>query len=450
MEMDRSIGRAAAVTPGHASAGSAANVEAIYVKIAKRIMPFLILLFVMAWVDRVNVGFAKLEMLKDLGFSEAVYGFGAGIIFLGYLLFEIPSNLLLERIGARKTISRITILWGITAAATMFVKTATSFYILRFLLGAAEAGLYPGVILYLTYWFPARRRAQMLGYFMTAIPLAGILGGPISGWIMGNLGLRAGLANWQWLFLLEGVPSIIMGLLTLAVFVDKPGQARWLTDSEKQLVLADLEADNRQAGSRKHGFGEALRVPQVWLLTLIYFCLVSANPTLGFFGPTIIKGLGVNSNTMIGLLSAVPYAVGVVGTVLVGRHSDRTLERRYHCALSCLAAAIGLVLIGVFAKIPVLAFTALILSVTGVLSAFAPFWQMPTMLLAGAAAAGGIAFINSLGNLSGWVGPSVVGWLKDVTGKTSPGLAVVAGLEVLAAVLILVFMPRTQPGAGVK
>ncbi len=450
MEMDRSIGRAAAVTPGHASAGSAADVEAIYVKIAKRIMPFLILLFVMAWVDRVNVGFAKLEMLKDLGFSEAVYGFGAGIIFLGYLLFEIPSNLLLERIGARKTISRITILWGITAAATMFVKTATSFYILRFLLGAAEAGLYPGVILYLTYWFPARRRAQMLGYFMTAIPLAGILGGPISGWIMGNLGVRAGLANWQWLFLLEGVPSIIMGLLTLAVFVDKPGQARWLTDSEKQLVLADLEADNRQAGPRKHGFGEALRVPQVWLLTLIYFCLVSANPTLGFFGPTIIKGLGVNSNTMIGLLSAVPYAVGVVGTVLVGRHSDRTLERRYHCALSCLAAAIGLVLIGVFAKIPVLAFAALILSVTGVLSAFAPFWQMPTMLLAGAAAAGGIAFINSLGNLSGWVGPSVVGWLKDVTGKTSPGLAVVAGLEVLAAVLILVFMPRNQPGAGVK
>ncbi|MGH9358101.1 MAG: MFS transporter [Terriglobia bacterium] len=427
-----------------------AVIEAIYVKIAKRIMPFLILLFVMAWVDRINVGFAKLQMLKDLGFSEAAYGFGAGIIFFGYLLFEVPSNLLLEKIGARKTISRITILWGITAVATMFVKTTTSFYILRFLLGAAEAGLYPGVILYLTYWFPSRRRAQMLGYFMTSVPLAGIFGGPVSGWIMGNLGGHTGLANWQWLFLLEGIPSIILGLLTLAFFVDRPEQARWLTDKEKHLVLADLKADDLQAGARKHNFIEALKVPSVWLLTLIYFCLVSANPTLGFFGPTIIKSLGVRSNTMIGLLSAVPYVAGGVGVVLVGRHSDRTLERRYHCALSCLAAAVGLVSIGLFSKVPILAFAALVLSVTGVLSAFAPFWQMPTMVLAGTAAAGGIAFINSLGNLSGWVAPSVVGWLKDVTGKTSPGLTAVAGLEVLAMVLILIFVPRRAAGVREK
>ena len=206
------------------------EVEAVYLKIAKRIMPFLILLFVMAWMDRVNVGFAKLQMVKDLGFSEAVYGFGAGIFFLGYLLFEIPSNLFLEKIGARKTIARITILWGVASIATMLVKTATWFYIVRFLLGAAEAGLYPGVILYLTYWFPARRRAQMLGYFMAAIPVAAIVGGPVSGWIMGNLLRHGGLANWQWLFLLEGIPSIVMGLLTLLVFVDKPTQARWLTE----------------------------------------------------------------------------------------------------------------------------------------------------------------------------------------------------------------------------
>lgn len=424
----------------HASAG--ADVEEVYSKIAKRIIPFLILLFVVAWLDRVNVGFAKLQMVTDLGFSEAVYGFGAGIFFLGYLLFEIPSNLFLERIGARKTIARITILWGITSIATMFVKTAVSFYILRFLLGAFEAGLYPGVILYLTYWFPARRRAQVLGVFMTSVPIAGILGGPISGWIMGAMGGRTGLANWQWLFLLEGIPSLIMGLLTLAMVVDTPAQARWLTDAEKQFVLADLEADRRQAGPRKHGFGEALRVPHVWLLTVIYFCLVSANPTLGFWGPTIINGLGVNSNMMIGMLSAVPYIVSVIGTVWVGRHSDRMLERRWHCALSCLAAAAGLVLIGVFDNIPVLAFAALVLGVAGVLSAFAPFWQMPTMLLAGAAAAGGIALINSIGNLSGWLGPFVVGWLKDLTGKTSSGLYVVAGLETLAAALILLFMPR--------
>jgi D-galactonate transporter len=403
-------------------------------------MPFLVLLYLMAWLDRVNVGFAKLQMVKDLGFSEAVYGFGAGIFFFGYVLFEIPSNLYLQKIGARKTIARITILWGIASIGTMFVRTAASFYILRFLLGAFEAGLYPGVILYLTYWFPARRRAQMLGFFMTAIPVAGILSGVLSGWIMGSVG-GARLANWQWLFLLEGVPSIIMGLLTLFILDDKPDQAQWLTEDEKRLVLADLELDERQSGPRTHGFAEALKVPRVWLLTLIYFCLVSANPTLGFWGPTIISGLGVKNNVTIGLLSAVPYLVGVIGTLLVGRHSDRTLERRRHTALSCLVAAIGLVLIGVFTNMPALAFAALVVAVTGVLSAFAPFWQMPTVLLAGSAAAGGIALINSIGNLSGWLGPFVVGWLKDVTGTTSAGLSVIAGLEVLATVLILLFIP---------
>ena len=433
---------------GNAGVAAAGEVEAVYLKIAKRIMPFLVLLFVMAWMDRVNVGFAKLQMVKDLGFSEAVYGFGAGIFFLGYLLFEIPSNLFLEKIGARKTIARITILWGVASIATMFVKTAGWFYIVRFLLGAAEAGLYPGVILYLTYWFPARRRAQMLGYFMgpsRSPPSSAVLfpAGSWATWLA-----MPGLANWQWLFLLEGIPSIVMGLLTLLVFVDKPAQARLAyRPGEATGGSTDLKTDEQKAGVRKHGFGEALKVPKVWLLTLIYFCLVSANPTLGFWIPTIIKGLGVKDNTTIGLLSAVPYIVGVIVMVLVGRHSDRTLERRFHCGLSCLASAVGLVLIGVFSGIPVLGFAALVLGVTGVLSAFAPFWQMPTMFLAGTAAAGGIALINSLGNLSGWVGPYVVGWLKDITGKASSGLYVIAGLEVLACVLIIAFMPRRAPGA---
>lgn len=420
------------------------GVEAVYWKIAKRIIPFLILLFIVAWLDRVNVGFAKLQMLSDLSFSEAVYGFGAGIFYLGYLLFEVPSNLLLERIGARKTIARIALLWGATSIAMMLVTTATGFYVLRFLLGVFEAGLYPGVILYLTYWFPSRHRARMLGFFMTAVPLAGIIGGPVSGWIMGTMGGVAGLANWQWLFLIEGLPSIAMGTLTFWLVVDSPAQAKWLTDDEKQWVLADLERDRRQAGPRKHAFGEALRSPQVWLFTLIYFLLVSANPTLGFYGPTIISNLGVGSNAMIGLLSAVPYLVSVIGTVWVARRSDRTLERRYHCALSCLAAAVGLTLIGVLGAIPPLAFAALILGVTGVLCAFAPFWQMPTAVLGGTAAAGGIALINSVGNLSGWLGPSVVGWLTGITGKTSAGLYVVAGLEVLAALMIVAFVPRSR------
>ncbi len=428
------------------SLSAAADLDAVYGKIAKRIVPFMGLLFLMAWLDRYNLGFAKLQMVTDLGFSEAVYGFGSGIVYLGYMLFEIPSNLLLERIGARKTFARITILWGITSIATMFVKTALWFYILRFLLGSFEAGLLPGVVLYLTYWFPARRRAQMVAGFLTSIPLSAILGGPISGWIMGSMGGRAGLANWQWLFVLEGIPSIVVGLLALLIIVDKPAVASWLTKREKRLVLADLEADHREAGPREHGFGQALKLPRVWLLTIIHFCGVSANVTIGFWVPTIIQGLGVKSSLNIGMLSAVPYTAALIGIVLVSRHSDRALERRYHAALPCLACAIGLVGIGMFAHTPALAFAALVVAVAGALSYNGAFWQIPPMLLAGSAAAGGIALINSLGSLSGWVGPSVVGWLKDVTGKTSAGLYVVAGLEVLATVLILLFMPRRAAG----
>jgi len=427
---------------------AAVDIEAVYGKIAKRIIPFLALLFVMAWLDRYNLGFAKLQMVKDLGFSEAVYGFGAGIVYFGYMLFEIPSNLFLERIGARKTFARITILWGVTSIATMFVKSATTFYVLRFLLGSFEAGLFPGAVLYLTYWFPSRRRARMQALFATSIPTSIILGGPISGWIMGSMGGRLGLANWQWLFLLEGIPSIIVGLLALALVVDGPSQASWLTEREKQLVLADLEADHREAGPRQHGLSEAMKLPQVWLMTLIYFCASGSNTTLGFWVPTIIQGLGVSSNESIGLLSSLPYLAGIIGMLLVSRHSDRTRERRYHSALPCLACAIGLVGIGVFANSPVLAFTALVLSVAAGLSWVGPLWQIPTMFLSGTAAAGGIALINSIGNLAGWTGPSVVGWLADVTGKTATGLYVVAGLEVLAAALILLFMPGRFMGSS--
>jgi D-galactonate transporter len=417
----------------------------VYPKIGRRIVPLLTLLFVAAWLDRVNIGFAKLQMQHDLALSNAAFGFGAGIFFIGYLIFEVPSNLLLERIGARKTMARIAILWGITTMATMFVKSPVSFYILRFLLGAFEAGLYPGVILFLTYWFPQRRRAQMVGFFMTSVPIAGILGGPVGGWIMGRMGGVAGYANWQWLFVLEGLPSIVLGIVTLFYLDDKPNQARWLSADEKRAVIADLQKDIPQASERKHKLRDAMKMPQVWLLALIYFCLVSANPTLGFWSPTIIKGMGVHSDLTIGLLAALPYSVGVVVTILVGRHSDRHLERRYHCGLATLAAAIGLVLIGVLASHPVLSFLALILAVAGVLSAFAPFWQIPTMMLAGSAAAGGIALINSFGNLSGFVGPYLVGWLKDVTGTTATGLYAVAGFEILCTVLILRFVPRAQP-----
>jgi D-galactonate transporter len=418
------------------------ELDAIYTKIARRIVPFMALLFLTAWLDRYNLGFAKLQMVKDLGFSEAVYGFGAGIVYFGYALFEIPSNLLLERIGARKTFARITILWGITSMAMMLVKTPSLFYFLRFLLGCFEAGLLPGVILYLTYWFPTRRRAQMVAWFLTSIPLSTILGGPISGWVMGAMGGRAGLANWQWLFVLEGIPSIIVGLLALVIVIDKPEQAHWLDAHEKRRVLADLEADRREAGPREHGLFKALKLPQVWLLTLIHFCALSSNLTIGFWIPTIIQGLNVKSTVTIGLLSTVPFIAALIGMVVVSRHSDRTLERRYHAALPCLFCAAGLIGIGVFADSHLLAFGAIIVAVTGALCYNGPFWQIPPMLLTGTAAAAGIALINSLGNLSGWVGPSIVGWLEDLTGKTATGLYIVAGLEVVGAVLILLFMPR--------
>jgi D-galactonate transporter len=417
------------------------DLDAIYRKIAMRLIPFLVLLFLMAWLDRYNLGFAKLQMVKDLGFSEAVYGFGAGIVYLGYMLFEIPSNLFLEKIGARKTFARITILWGLTSMAMVLVKTPTWFYILRFLLGSFEAGLLPGVILYLTYWFPARRRAQMVAAFLTSIPLSAILGGPISGWVMGSMGGRAGLANWQWLFVLEGMPSIVIGLVAFVIVVDKPAAANWLTEDEKRLVIADLEDDHLNAGPREHGFSRALRLPRVWLLTVIHFCALSSNVTIGFWVPSIIQGFGVTNTLKIGMLSTVPYVGALIGMVLVGRHSDRTLERRYHAAVPCLACAGGLIGIGALAHTPALAFSALVVAVASALCYNGAFWQLPPMLLSGTAAAGGIALINSLGNLSGWIGPSIVGWLEDLTGKTSTGLYVVAGLEIIAAIVILLFIP---------
>jgi MFS family permease len=315
--------------------------------------------------------------------------------------------------------------------------------VLRFLLGAFEAGLLPGAVLYLTYWFPARRRARMTGLFLAAIPIAGIIGNPLSGVIMASMGGRLGLANWQWLFLLEGLPSIVMGLLTFAIFADKPETARWLTDAEKRIVLADLDVDNRRAGERQHGLMLALTSPHVWLLTTIQFCLTGANPTLAVWLPTVIEDLGVSNATAIGLLSALPYIVAVLALIAVSRHSDRTLERRYHSALPCLACAVGLAFIGLFAHHPLIVFVALAVGTAGPVSAGAPFWQFPPMLLTGSAAAGGIALINSVGSFSGWFAPWAVGWLRDQTGHTSTGLYVVAALEVIAAVLILRYMPRS-------
>jgi MFS family permease len=306
-----------------------------YRRATVRLIPFLVFLFILAWIDRVNVGFAKLQMLSDLKFSEAVYGFGAGIFFIGYFLFEVPSNLLLERIGARKTLARITMLWGITSILMAWVQSEWLFYVLRFFLGVFEAGFFPGVVLYLTYWFPAERRSRINGLFMTSFAIAGVVGGPLAGLIMNSMGGVSGLANWQWLFILEGIPSVLAGLAVLAFLPDRPANASWLEPEMARAMTARLAAEDKAVG-KEASFKAALADPRVWLCTLIYFCIVSGNATIAFWTSSIIKEIGVQGNLTIGLLSAIPFLAGTIAMVWNGNHSDRAGERRLHCAIAAL------------------------------------------------------------------------------------------------------------------
>ena len=411
------------------------ELEATYRRIAYRLVPFLVVLFILAWIDRVNVGFAKLSMLQDLQFSEAVYGLGAGIFFIGYFLFEVPSNLLLEKIGARKTLARITILWGLASMAMIYVKTPTSFYVMRFLLGIFEAGFFPGVVLYLTYWFPSAHRARINGLFMTSFAIAGVVGGPVAGFIMSRMEGVGHLANWQWLFLLEGIPSVLAGFAVLAWLPETPRQAKWLSAAEQDAVVRAVEAENHDPA--KHAsFGAALANARVWVCAAIYFCVVSGNATIAFWTPSIIKELGVQGNFQIGLIAAIPFIAGTIAMVWNGAHSDRTGERRMHCAIAAVIAAAGLVATGALLGSPALALISLTVAAIGILAAFPVFWSIPAFL-AGTAAAGGIALINSIGNLAGFVAPYMIGWLKTSTGHLSAGLYFVATLELGAAVLVI-------------
>ncbi|WP_158900444.1 MFS transporter [Burkholderia sp. L27(2015)] len=417
--------------------------EATYKKIAYRLVPFLVFLFVLAWVDRVNVGFAKLQMLTDLHFSEAVYGLGAGVFFIGYFLFEVPSNLLLEKIGARKTLARITILWGLASMAMVFVTTPLSFYVIRFLLGVFEAGFFPGVVLYLTYWFPAARRARINGLFMTSFAIAGVVGGPIAGYIMSAMGGVAGFANWQWLFLLEGVPSILAGFAVLLYLPEKPINAKWLSEAEKRAVTQALVAENQDA-TKHSSFGAALANSRVWLCAVIYFCVVSGNATIAFWLPSIIKELGVVGNLQIGLLSAIPFIAGTIAMILNGIHSDKTGERRMHCALATLLASVGLALAALSLGHAVLAIMAMTLAAIGILASFPVFWSIPAAFLSGTAAAGGIALINSIGNLAGFAAPYIIGSLKTSTGSLTSGLYFVAALELCSTILVVLFIKKVR------
>ncbi len=412
---------------------SSAEEDRIYAKVGWRLIPFLVLCYVVSYLDRVNVGFAKLQMLKDLNLSDAVYGLGAGIFFIGYFIFEVPSNLILHRVGARVWIARIMITWGIVSAAMMFTNSEATFYVLRFLLGAAEAGFFPGIVLYLTYWYPSARRGRMTTMFMLAIPLSGLIGGPISGWIMSSFSSH-GLAGWQWLYLLEGIPAIIVGIVVLFYLDDRIEKAHWLTDSEKAVLVRNIKAEEQT--KEEPSILTAMSMPRVWIMAFTYFGFVMGLYGVGFWLPSIIKNTGVSSTLEIGLLSAIPNLFAIIGMILIARSSDRMRERRWHLAIPAVVAALGLIW-STSAGGVVTSMIALTIANVGIITVLPLFWSQPTAILSGAAAAAGIALINSVGNLAGFFSPSLVGWLQSTTGSTTSGMYLLAASLVVGALLAL-------------
>ena len=415
------------------------NEELLYRKVARRVVWLLFFLFVLSFLDRVNVGYAKLQFAQDLNFSNAVYGMGAGAFFVGYFLFEIPSNLLLMKIGARATISRIMILWGLLSCSMMFMKSEWTFYTLRFLLGAAEAGFFPGVILFLTYWFPSSRRAKATAMFYAAVPIAGIVGPPISGYIMSAMDGAAGLRGWQYMFLLEGLPSVLMGLLVLFFsLIDRPETAKWLTPQERTLLLRNIEADTKatvsQGGHSK--LLKALASPKLWLFVAIYFCITVANSGYNFWLPQIVKDLGVTDTFHNGLIVSIPYMVAGIGMYFVSKSSDRLRERRLHFTFCCLGTAACLSACALFKPGLTLSIALLSVGYIGVLAGIVVFWSMPSAYLLGTAAAGGIALINSMGNLASFMNNNVMGVIRDHFGSVSPGLLFIAANLILSALLV--------------
>jgi len=404
--------------------------------VSRRLIPFLFILYVVSFLDRVNVGFAALEMNRDLNLSPAVYGFGAGIFFIGYSLFEIPSNLILARVGARRWIARIMITWGLIAAGMMFVRGPVSFYALRLLLGIAEAGFFPGIIFYLSEWFPADARATAVARFTTAIPISGVIGGPLSGAALGLSGWL-GLQGWQWLFLLEGLPAVVLGGVVLWYLPDRPEDATWLTPEQRRWLLKRLATERTRV--EHHGFGvvRALSSGVVWQLGLLIFCSISFGQyALGLWLPQIVRGLSGLSDLQIGFVSAIPNLVAAVVMVIVAAHSDRTGERPLHIAAASVAAAIGFFGCALVQS-PVLAVVFLSIAAAGLLSSHGPFWPLPSRFLTGAAAAGGIALVNSIANLSGFVGPYAIGLLNGASGNFHTGLLLLACVPLVGMALAL-------------
>lgn len=422
--------------------------KSTYGKVTWRLIPFLFLCYILSYLDRVNVGFAKLQMQQDLGFSDTVYGLGAGIFFIGYFFFEVPSNVLMQKVGAKIWIARIMIMWGLISAGMMFTNSETTFYVLRFLLGVAEAGFFPGIILYLTFWYTRTHRARIVALFMTAIALAGVFGGPVSGWIMQTMGGVHGLANWQWLYLLEGLPTVVVGIAVLFLLDDGPQKAKWLDDREKALIAQRLEEEEqlkRAEGHTSHSFSDAFKVPAVWLFAFVYFGIVMGVYGVSFWLPQIIKETITKDAWEIGLISMIPWGVGAIAMVINGHHSDKMNERRWHVAGAAIIGAAAFAASGIPGISGWTGIFFLTIATAGAMSAVSCFWSLPTGILSGTAAAAGIAWINSVGNLAGYASPFIVGKIRDATHNMALALLVLAA-SMLAAGLLTLYVSRGKPG----
>ncbi|NYD77373.1 MFS transporter [Arthrobacter cupressi] len=418
-------------------------------RIVFRILPFATIVYILAWLDRVNVGFAKLTMLDDLGWSDAIYGAGAGIFFLGYFLFEVPSNLLLQKIGAPKTIMRIAIGWGVVSVLMAFCTEPWHFYVLRFLQGAFEAGLHPGLILFLTFWLPAHRRARSIAIFMSASPIALLMGSPLAALIMTRTDGAMGMADWQWLFIIEGFPSIVLGILAVFVMTDKPANAKWLSAKEREHVSYELDLESAAESGREHKFSAALRTRTVWVLILTLFCIICGNATLSFYGPSLMSAAGFTDLTTIGWIMSGIFVFGWGGMILNGWLSDRRREARWHAATAAGVGALGLVLAAVAqdAGSAVGVILALALSAAGTMGSIPVFWSLPPRFMSGTALAAGLALINSIANLAGYFAPQFLGAIKTGTGSYSSGLFIIAAVEFVAVALILAFIRKDTTAA---
>jgi D-galactonate transporter len=422
------------------------GITKLFSKISWRILPFLMLCYVIAFLDRINIGYAQLQMKQTLTFSDATYGFGAGIFFIGYFLFEVPSNLLLERIGVRKTLLRIMFTWGIVSTAMAFVQTPMQFYIARFLLGVLEAGFFPGIILYLTYWYPSARRGQIIALFLAATAIASVIAGPLSGATMKYFNDIEGWHGWQWLFISQGLPATILGLVAYFYLQDKPEDAKWLSAEEKTTLRFQLDHDHKDVESASHaGFFEMLKDPKVYGLAFTYFLLLGATYTMVFWIPSLIKSWGVADLFHVGLIATLPQIAGIIGTILMGRHSDKTRERRWHYATCVAIAALGLSLTTFTQGNLPASIAGLTLAGVGVVSATPLFFTTITEYLSRASAAGGIALISSLGNLGPAAAPSVTGYITATTGSSLYSTYLVIGAYLLSGLLLLLIVHPVNP-----